>query len=297
LTIPPPAKAELFMTELFDTASIPSTLSNAAAVKSHVVHQNAIFHRTYCQIVVSSVVELLCRLELANLLAGPLLRGKVRPNDLAAVQRKPEWVTRAMKFVQATIPGRALFARGRPRPHQNPERCRPSDTGASDKLLPLVYDELRQLAAQKLAQEPPGQTLQATALVHEAYLRLNRASVALMAFAFGVLVTAGCGGNAITVSGRVTCQGKPVSGVILFSPQDNDASSPGPSVSAPLQEGGRFDLRLTTTGKHTIVITPRDIVLRPKKGEFDYPCDRSPLTRDIQAGANDITIEMGKHPQ
>jgi RNA polymerase sigma factor (TIGR02999 family) len=38
--------------------------------------------------------------------------------------------------------------------------------------LPLVYDELRQLAAQKLAQEKPGQTLQATALVHEAYLRL-----------------------------------------------------------------------------------------------------------------------------
>jgi RNA polymerase sigma factor (TIGR02999 family) len=39
-------------------------------------------------------------------------------------------------------------------------------------LLPLVYDELRQLAARKLAQERPGQTLQATALVHEAYLRL-----------------------------------------------------------------------------------------------------------------------------
>src|SRR5262245_54580037 len=43
---------------------------------------------------------------------------------------------------------------------------------AAEKLLPLVYDELRKLAAQKLAQEMPGQTLQATALVHEAYLRL-----------------------------------------------------------------------------------------------------------------------------
>jgi RNA polymerase sigma factor (TIGR02999 family) len=43
---------------------------------------------------------------------------------------------------------------------------------AAEQLLPLVYDELRQLAAQKLAQEKPGQTLQATALVHEAYLRL-----------------------------------------------------------------------------------------------------------------------------
>jgi RNA polymerase sigma factor (TIGR02999 family) len=46
------------------------------------------------------------------------------------------------------------------------------DPHAAGQLLPLVYDELRQLAACKLAQEKPGQTLQATALVHEAYLRL-----------------------------------------------------------------------------------------------------------------------------
>jgi hypothetical protein len=43
---------------------------------------------------------------------------------------------------------------------------------AANELLPLVYDELQRLAAQRLAQEAPGQTLQATALVHEAYLRL-----------------------------------------------------------------------------------------------------------------------------
>ena len=46
------------------------------------------------------------------------------------------------------------------------------DTKATDQLLPLVYEELRLLAARKLSHEPPGQTLQATALVHEAYLRL-----------------------------------------------------------------------------------------------------------------------------
>ena len=46
------------------------------------------------------------------------------------------------------------------------------DPKAAEQLLPLVYDELRKLAAAKLAQEKPGQTLQATALVHEAYLRL-----------------------------------------------------------------------------------------------------------------------------
>ena len=46
------------------------------------------------------------------------------------------------------------------------------DARAADELLPCVYEELRLLAAQKLSQEKPGQTLQATALVHEAYLRL-----------------------------------------------------------------------------------------------------------------------------
>jgi RNA polymerase sigma factor (TIGR02999 family) len=46
------------------------------------------------------------------------------------------------------------------------------DPHAAEQLLPLVYDELRKLAARKLAQEKPGQTLEATALVHEAYLRL-----------------------------------------------------------------------------------------------------------------------------
>jgi RNA polymerase sigma factor (TIGR02999 family) len=46
------------------------------------------------------------------------------------------------------------------------------DARAADELLPLVYEELRRLAAAKMSREPPGQTLQATALVHEAYIRL-----------------------------------------------------------------------------------------------------------------------------
>src|SRR5437660_3773584 len=52
------------------------------------------------------------------------------------------------------------------------------ETRAAEHLLPLVYDELRRLAAHKLAQEAPGQTLEATALVHEAYLRLVDADAA-----------------------------------------------------------------------------------------------------------------------
>jgi RNA polymerase sigma factor (TIGR02999 family) len=51
-------------------------------------------------------------------------------------------------------------------------RIESGDPSASDELLPLVYEELRKLAAAKLGHEKPGQTLQATALVHEAYLRL-----------------------------------------------------------------------------------------------------------------------------
>ncbi|MFO0913444.1 MAG: sigma-70 family RNA polymerase sigma factor [Pirellulales bacterium] len=52
------------------------------------------------------------------------------------------------------------------------EAISPGDARSADKLLPLVYEELRRLAASHLALEKPGQTLQATALVHEAYLRL-----------------------------------------------------------------------------------------------------------------------------
>jgi RNA polymerase sigma factor (TIGR02999 family) len=53
------------------------------------------------------------------------------------------------------------------------DRAQQGDSKAAEELLPLVYEELRKLAAAKMAQQPPGQTLQATALVHEAYLRLT----------------------------------------------------------------------------------------------------------------------------
>jgi RNA polymerase sigma factor (TIGR02999 family) len=53
-----------------------------------------------------------------------------------------------------------------------PSAVEQGDPSAAEHLLPLIYDELRQLAAQRLAHEQPGQTLQPTALVHEAYLRL-----------------------------------------------------------------------------------------------------------------------------
>src|SRR5260370_1210957 len=66
----------------------------------------------------------------------------------------------AAKLSAMTDVTRILSAIGRGDPH------------AAEQLLPLVYEELRKLAAQKLAHEKPGQTLQATALVHEAYLRL-----------------------------------------------------------------------------------------------------------------------------
>jgi RNA polymerase sigma factor (TIGR02999 family) len=53
------------------------------------------------------------------------------------------------------------------------DRVQQGDPQAAGELLPIVYEELRKLAAAKMAQQPPGQTLQATALVHEAYLRLT----------------------------------------------------------------------------------------------------------------------------
>jgi hypothetical protein len=57
-----------------------------------------------------------------------------------------------------------------------------SDPHAASRLQPLVYNELRRLAAQQMAQEQPGQTLPATALVHEAYLRRSHSQTGLAEF-------------------------------------------------------------------------------------------------------------------
>jgi hypothetical protein len=123
----------------------------------------------------------------------------------------------------------------------------------------------------------------------------RKAQVLGMAFLLGTLGAAGCGGGPLAkVTGRITCQGKGVVGVILFSPKGEGESITGPSVSATLNEDGSYELGLTRIGKYTVVVTPRDVVLRPKPGGFDYPCDRSPLEREIKAGDNDITIELAK---
>jgi hypothetical protein len=65
------------------------------------------------------------------------------------------------------------------------------DPSAADRLLPLVYDELRKLAAQRLAQEKPGQTLEATALVREAYLRLAPLVNAVFGIVLGMCIGTG----------------------------------------------------------------------------------------------------------
>jgi hypothetical protein len=112
-----------------------------------------------------------------------------------------------------------------------------------------------------------------------------------------VLSLAGCGGTSAKVTGKVTCQGKPVVGGILFSPIGDGSANTGPAVNATLNDDGSYSLRLTTIGKHNVVITPRDVKLPAPKGGFDYPCDRSPLERDVKAGDNDITIEMAVRTQ
>ena len=78
------------------------------------------------------------------------------------------------------------------------------DPLAAEQLLTLIYDELRKLAADKMAQEKPGQTLQATALVHEAYIRLVDAEKAQLGFAWALLRGSGRGDAADHRRGRPT---------------------------------------------------------------------------------------------
>ena len=76
------------------------------------------------------------------------------------------------------LPFLTLRCHAQVRCHSHPVANESGDPSAAGQLLPLVYDELRKLAAQKMAQEKPGQTLEATALVHEAYLRLVKGEAA-----------------------------------------------------------------------------------------------------------------------
>jgi hypothetical protein len=94
------------------------------------------------------------------------------------------------------------------------------------------------------------------------------------------------------VAGRVTCRGNPVVGGITFSPKGEGAGNTGPAVSAALKEDGRYELRLTTIGQHTVVVTPRDVKTKP--GEPDYPCERTPKELEVKAGNNEIVIELAE---
>ena len=108
-----------------------------------------------------------------------------------------------------------------------------------------------------------------------------------------VLFALGCSERVSEVTGRVTCGGKPVVGVILFSPSSEGDAKRG---NATLNENGEFKLALKT-GKYTVVITPRDVKFPVPPGELDYPCDRSPIEKEVQAGTNDFTIEMQPQPK
>ncbi len=107
-----------------------------------------------------------------------------------------------------------------------------------------------------------------------------------------MLALTGCGGPVAKVTGRVTCQGKPVPGVIRFSPVGEDASNAGPAVTAEMKDDGVFDLRLTSIGKHKVIVSPRDINYPTPPGDFDFPCDRKAQEHEVKAGDNVIPIEM-----
>jgi RNA polymerase sigma factor (TIGR02999 family) len=101
-----------------------------------------------------------CGKHVARQRAGRIGLAKVLDSALPAVGRRRFAETFALLVLPMSEVTRILSEIERGDPH------------AAEQLLPLVYDELRKLAAQKLAQEKPGQTLEATALVHEAYVRL-----------------------------------------------------------------------------------------------------------------------------
>lgn len=97
----------------------------------------------------------------------------------------------------------------------------------------------------------------------------------------------GCGPSA-TVTGKVTCSGKPVVGALLLTPT---GKARGESVQAILNADGSFSASLNTIGPHRVVIMPSDVPYPAPPGK-EYPCDLGPLSKDLVAGANEMIIEL-----
>src|SRR5213593_421408 len=115
------------------------------------------------------------RTTISTSLAYAIVRGRAIENGAAALLEQKlaaerslwQWVRAILRSAYAPLPGGTMTKVTR-----IISAIEQGDPHAAEKLLPLVYAELRKLAARKLAHEKPGQTLDATALVHEAYLRL-----------------------------------------------------------------------------------------------------------------------------
>ncbi len=105
-------------------------------------------------------------------------------------------------------------------------------------------------------------------------------------------LAAGCSGPVVEVKGRVTCQDKPVPGVIRFSLVGEEATSVSRTVTAEMKEDGVFRLRLTSIGKYKVVVSPRDINYPPGPGEVVFPCLRSAQEYEVKAGVNLLNMEM-----
>ena len=110
-----------------------------------------------------------------------------------------------------------------------------------------------------------------------------------LALALWAPLVVGCGSPNV-VAGRVTCNGAPVKGSVLFSPFGEGADNTGPAVGAPLKDGA-YEIRLQTVGKHRVVVSPADVKYPAPPGE-EYPCDLAPQTCEVKAGANTINIEL-----
>ena len=112
--------------------------------------------------------------------------------------------------------------------------------------------------------------------------------LAAAAFAIGF---AGCGPGTAKVTGKITCNGIPVKGSVQISPFGEGSDNTGPAVSAPLKEDGSFALEIKTTGKHRIQVSPSDVKYPAKPGE-EYPCDLSPIEKELKPGQNDLVLEL-----
>lgn len=109
-----------------------------------------------------------------------------------------------------------------------------------------------------------------------------------------LLLVSGCSNPKYSVSGRITCHGKPVVSSLLISPMGDGPLNTGPSVQGQTDADGRYTVELQTVGPHYVEVSPDDLGYDGHKITSKHQCSFDPRIVEFDKGKNTIDIELSE---